>query len=263
MGDKKLGLLMSGGLDSYIMWHYAQIEEGWKKEDILPVYIDLNSPYAEKEKKALERHRKEVIDTKIIDCKILQEQFGNVPDNEDIWIPGRNLLLASIMASLNCDEIWLGALKGEMHKYATDKNKKFFDKATDTISYVMSKFKDEVVVKTPFEDMNKLDIVIWALKNYIDPYCIAKTSSCLSGEGQNCGNCMVCVRRYGIFEQTGLSEEYDEYPVFSEVGEEYITELFRQINGGEHYNADRIVEVLPALTTEEFYYFLRKVEEEE
>ena len=68
------------------------------------------------------------------------------------------MTLATIMASIGADEIWVCALKG-MHKFATDKNKKFFDMATETLSYVHGKFKDKIIVRTPFEKMSKLMFV--------------------------------------------------------------------------------------------------------
>lgn len=244
---KKLGLLMSGGLDSYIAWHYAQKVEGWRPEDIMCVYIDIGNPYADKEKKAIESFREEGIDTKYLTCEILKPEFGNMPDNENIWIPGRNLTLATIMASIGADEIWICALKGEMHQFATDKNETFFKMATKTLSYVHSKFKDEVIVKTPFENMSKLDIVKWALDNGVSKEQILRTSSCLSGEEGNCGNCMVCVRRYGIFKQLGLEEKYNQDPLKSEVGKKYLQQLAQDVGVNEHYDNARIDEVLPAL----------------
>lgn len=241
---------MSGGLDSFIAWFYAQEVCGWKKEDIMCVYIDIGNPYAEKEKQAVERFRKYGIDTQYLNCELLKEEFGNMPDNENIWIPGRNLTLATIMASIGADEIWVCALKGEMHQFATDKNSTFFEMATEVLSYVHGKFKDKIIVKTPFEDMSKLDICRWALENGITKEMLLETSSCLSGEEGNCGNCMVCVRRYGIYHQLGFSEEYNRNPITSEVGKKYIDELIADVGIYEHYDWARIEEVLPALPIE-------------
>jgi 7-cyano-7-deazaguanine synthase in queuosine biosynthesis len=249
--NRKLGLLISGGIDSFVAWFYAQKVEGWKPEDIMCIYIDIGNPYAEKEKQAIERFRKYGIDTKYLKCELIQEQFGNVPTNEDIWIAGRNLTLATIMASIGADEIWVCALKGEMHKFATDKNKKFFDMATETLSYVHGKFKDKIIVRTPFEEMSKLDVCRWALENGITKEMLLETSSCLSGGEGNCGNCMVCVRRFGIFRQLGFEEKYNENPLTSEVGKKYIRQLAEDIGIYNHYDRARIDEVLPSLKEEE------------
>ena len=36
--NRKLGLLVSGGIDSFVAWFYAQKVEGWKPEDIMYLY---------------------------------------------------------------------------------------------------------------------------------------------------------------------------------------------------------------------------------
>ena len=72
--NRKLGLLISGGIDSFVAWFYAQRLKG-EPEDIMCIYIDIGNPYAEKEKQAIERFRKYGIDTKYLKCELIQEQF--------------------------------------------------------------------------------------------------------------------------------------------------------------------------------------------
>ena len=45
--NRKLGLLISGGIDSFVAWFYAQKVEGGNQR-ILCIYIDIGN-YAEKE----------------------------------------------------------------------------------------------------------------------------------------------------------------------------------------------------------------------
>lgn len=238
MSNEKLAVLVSGGLDSYVAYRIGQ-KRGY---DPKAFYVDLGHPYAWKEKKAIEVLK---LNPETATIDLLRKDLNNMPDEENIWIPGRNLLLATIVASRGYNRIWISALKGEMHEQATDKNNKFFSLATECLSYVYGKFWEETIITTPFVHMSKLDLVKYALTNGITEEELLKTSSCMSGEEGNCGNCMVCVRRHGIFTQLGFDEEYNCDPKTSPNGAKYLTAIrwARNLHDYSHYDLDRIKEV--------------------
>lgn len=237
---KSLVVALSGGLDSVIAYWYAKKNFDGK---ITPVYISMGVPYEWKEKQAL----KELgIDYKEIKVGIIDKD--NTPTAKDIFIPGRNLVIASVLSTLSPDEIWLSAVKGEGHRYATDKNNVFFEFTNILLEYIHSKFGHKIRLKTPFKDMSKLDIVGWALDNGYTKEDILKTSSCLEGDkksGKNCGNCMVCMRRKGIFKYYGFEEEYNQDPFKSLLGKQALDKLIKADKEKDysHYDMSRINEV--------------------
>tara|TARA_Y100000310_G_C20703501_1_gene832315 strand:+ start:7046 stop:7729 length:684 start_codon:yes stop_codon:yes gene_type:complete len=212
----------------------------------------LGSPYAWKEKEALETLEIPYIEMKV---DLIKEEFGNVPSAGDVMIPGRNMIIASVISGLLPDVIWISAVKGESHQWSTDKNVHFFQMMTAMCSYVHSKDVDKMVVETPFEDMSKLEIVGWALDNGYSREEILATSSCLDGaltKGKNCGNCIVCMRRKGIFAYYDMTEKYDQDPFTSPRGVNALAPLQKAYREKDfsHYSMDRIDEVrlgVPAL----------------
>jgi hypothetical protein len=85
--------------------------------------------------------------------------------------------------------------------------------------------------------------VKWALKSGLSKEELLATSSCLSGEPGNCGHCVVCLRRWGIFTQLGIREEYNRDPLSCEENRAIIDEMLY----GNHYDESRKEEILPAL----------------
>jgi hypothetical protein len=90
--------------------------------------------------------------------------------------------------------------------------------------------ENKVTVKFPFADagMNKLDIVRWALDNNITSKELISTYSCHYPEGP-CGKCVQCVKRYFIFLEFGISEDYKNYPPESVIGNEMIANYLNNI----------------------------------
>ncbi|MDO5650449.1 MAG: 7-cyano-7-deazaguanine synthase, partial [Gallicola sp.] len=169
----------------------------------------------------------------------------------NIFIPGRNLLLAVMAAAKYVpNQIWLGALCGEIHKYATDKNLKFRDDLSDLLTYVMSPFIEECKIVYPFVDKNwgKLQIVEWAINNGLKDKVLA-SSSCMEPEAGNCGRCGVCVRRAGIFRQLGFDENYNVEPFEAKENNKFLIDIIEaELNQDDsHYDSFRREEIVPSL----------------
>lgn len=241
---KKIVILYSGGLDSLIMKRYAEVHN--PDVDVICVWYDIGQAYARKEEAVLPsfviKHKLDWLESDTV----LVGKEGSASGN--IFIPGRNLVLATAVAcNYLPDEVWMGALLGEMHEDSTDKNYKFAVMASNTLTYVLSPFKATgVKVKFPLADanFNKLRAVEWAVKNGVTVADILKSSSCLSGEAGNCGACVVCFRRWGIFKQLGIvGEIYNVDPLTVDANLDMVGEMLH----GTHYDDDRKSEILPAL----------------
>ena len=110
----------------------------------------------------------------------------------------------------------MGGLKGEDHDKATDKNLKFVEDTNTHFNYVFSPYETIPKLRFPLVEkmFGKFEAVEWALKHgNVTQHDLIKTSSCLSGEDGNCGHCVVCLRRWGIYKQLGFSEQYNKSPL--------------------------------------------------
>lgn len=244
-------ILYSGGLDSLIMKKYAEVRHPEDKVDL--VWYDIGQEYRDKELDALP----EGCEVRTIDWLndfVLPVAKENT---QDIMIPGRNLALATLAACQYLpDEIWMGALLGETHAEATDKNWQFLQLLNDTLAYVLKPFGKMPIVRFPLAEdgFSKLDAVKWFLANGGTETEILHSSSCLTytrhGDPKACGQCIVCLRRWGIFSQLGIAEEYVKDPVYdmSEQNKKMVCEMLKGEMGQEcHYDEHRRREIIPAL----------------
>jgi len=240
--NKHILILYSGGLDSKILERYAQVTNPNAK--ITKVWFDIGQEYNEKERACLDSS----VEIRKIDY--LRDVKGVSKDGNvcgSIMIPGRNAVLAMLGASIYLpDEIWMGAVKGEDNSGATDKNREFVRLFNDCIGYVLSPYK-KVTLRFPFVETfkGKSEIVSWALRNGLSKEELMATSSCLSGEAGNCGTCIVCVRRWGIFYSLGFEEKYNNNLFSDKNAIDYLINVL--IDDGSHYDEYRKREVIPAL----------------
>jgi 7-cyano-7-deazaguanine synthase in queuosine biosynthesis len=236
-------ILYSGGLDSLIMKRYAEVM--YPDATVTCVFYDIGQAYAAKERAALPDY--------VIQRELPwlghdfegQSKEGSDSVSGNIFIPGRNMLLATAAACMYLpDEIWMGALLGETHGESTDKNYTFLEKINDTLRYVLSPFKRSIRFPLADEGLNKLTATKWALDNGVTEAQIKHSSSCLSGEAGNCGKCVVCLRRWGIFRQLGIAQEqYNVDPVETKELRDMVTAM----TCGDHYDEHRLSEIIPAL----------------
>jgi 7-cyano-7-deazaguanine synthase in queuosine biosynthesis len=249
----KLVILYSGGLDSFIMKRLAHSR--YPDVDPILVHFDIGQDYSEKERVAIEDSGYDVDIRKVEWLSKGEELSGKQENNSgNIFIPGRNMILSSLAASIySPDEVWMGGLKGEDHKRATDKNKTFIDKSNDLWSYVYSPFDTVPRLVFPLiqEGWGKFEAVEWIYKNGLaTAEELLATSSCLADTVEkNCGHCVVCCRRKYIFMQLGIHEEYEKDPLTGEANLKMCIEMLNTKEGDVdiHYDEYRMREIIPGL----------------
>jgi 7-cyano-7-deazaguanine synthase in queuosine biosynthesis len=251
---KKIVILYSGGLDSFIMKELAKS----KKLNYKLVYFDIGQEYNYKEIKAIKKIKEKVEIRKvewITSKENIKSKKGTKSGN--IFIPGRNFILASLAASIYLpDEIWLGGLRGEDHQDSTDKNEKFIDLVNESWNYIYKPFNTPKLV-FPFFELNwgKFEATSWLYKvNKTPKKEILKTSSCLkASKGKNCGKCVVCLRRHYIFLQLGFKEKYETHPLTSKNNRQIVLEMINnELNPNLpfHYDKFRRREIIGGLKKE-------------
>ena len=252
---RRLAIMWSGGMDSTIAWFYAVRELGYAPEDIFMIYVDYGQPYSRKETKAVKRFEKsfEPQGTKVLKFRfnLLRNELGNVPTPEKQIIPGRNLFLAWVGAFF-ADEVWLMALDGEMHKYMPDKNEEFFAEASKILSRV---FDRRIVVRTPFADKSKADLVRWAMLHLEYPERVIEgTATCYHPTYWACGMCSTCFKKFVAMVAGGYGVErsvkhFAMPPPLSDAGEELIRKYIEAVRKRDfsHYSRKRIRETCVAI----------------
>ena len=187
-------LLFSGGIDSYVAYHYL----GKPKT----VYFDLGTPYTKKEIKVITQ----LIPETIIDhsLNLSSRQVG-----QNAYIPFRNLYLA-MLASKYDDDIVIAGVKDDD---VSDKNEQIFDDFTT----LLSKLEDRpITVTSPFWKMTKEQVVAWYLQRYPADN-LFNTVSCYSEEDTNyCGKCPSCFRKWCALRANNLVVHFYNKPLMLE-----------------------------------------------
>jgi 7-cyano-7-deazaguanine synthase in queuosine biosynthesis len=177
-------LLFSGGVDSYIAWHYLNKPK--------TIYFDLNSAYSQREQKVI----KELIpQTEIDACLDLSTR-----EQDDFYIPFRNLYLAMLACRFS-DNIVIVGIKGDD---VSDKTPEIFQKFSSILSEMEEK---TITIWSPFWHYTKDQIVEWYLYNVGSTYNLLQTISCYnSHEDTNyCGRCTSCFRKWVAFRNNGIN----------------------------------------------------------
>ena len=198
---EKTILLYSGGVDSYVAWEACLRPE--------TLYVNLGHKYWKKEVKA-------VIDTipstKIIDCKSIGKY-----EKDDAEIPARNLLLATLAAMEGADRIILVVQKDEMS--IPDRTKDFFLNTSVLLSRLMGR---EITLMTPFEFMDKTEMISWYVDQGLPMRPLLDTVGCYDAAEGHCGNCSACLRRYIAFMNNGIDPGYE---LSTEIRVQYLESL--------------------------------------
>lgn len=238
MKKGKLVIMMSGGLDSYLAYHWAK-EQG---RDVLPIWVDLGQPYRKKELAAIHALG---VPVREITCGILNHKWGNMPTPDEQIIRARNGLL-SMIGALYGQEVWIVALEGEMHPYMLDKNPAFFTASGNYFSQIIG---EKITVTTPFAKMSKANIVHWALSVGITPEEMGRSVTCYDPRMKACGECTACFKRWVAMSLNGIEEPYKTPPYKSLDGEIYILKILNALKTGrhDHYSKKRCEETLAAV----------------
>jgi len=219
-------LLFSGGLDSYIAWHYLKKPK--------TIYVNLNHRYADFEMDRIGNLVPNTIIENRLDLRSWEEPDAN--------IPMRNAFLV-LLAAKHLDtkregsEVVLVVQKGEMD--IPDRCEGFFIEMKNLGTYL------GFSVSTPFAQMTKTDMVTWYLENVQDSYAIKNlmsTRSCYSDSAMPCGQCTACFRRWVAFTNNELTEEY-ENPILEY---DQIPAYLKKMFAGK-YDPQRTIETFRAL----------------
>ena len=169
--NKKVVLLFTPGLDSYLSKWYLEKHE--KIENLNYVYFHINSRYSYLERQLLEAFYgfdKINIHRDIIDLSSVEK--------EDAYIPNRNALLITLAQSLYDPDVIL--INGFKDDRISDNNTNFYEKMTDMLSVSADKL---VIVTSIFRNYEKSEIV----KKYYHEMgslseIITNTFSCYNGK---------------------------------------------------------------------------------
>lgn len=246
---KKIAILYSGGLDSFIMHHMAHVYH--PEAEIVSIYYDHGQPVAKREITGLPDFVEVRKITWLDEEKLPVTQPGR--REGAIMIPGRNLVFGTLIACQELpDEVWIGALHGETHEKGTDKNYKFLKYMQDTVNYVVGPFRHHEEIKFRFpladEKLNKLGEVQWALENGLTKADLLGTRSCHDGNSHACGQCIQCYKRWAVFGECGFEEEYDVHPLDSEFGKQFTFDIVNcELGNDDYYDETSRAEIMPYL----------------
>lgn len=240
--NKKIIILYSGGLDSFVLYHWTK--KKYPNCEIKCIYYDYGNPVCRTEISKLP----EFVTVKNIDWfdNSTEKLVGKKEEDHkgNIYIPGRNMVFAVLTAAQELpDYIFMGGLYEEAHNAATDKNVKFINKFNDLVNYVLSPFKDKISLIFPFVDelYTKSMVIDWALNNGIQPDILGKLYSCFnySENGLPCGECHSCMRSFSFFYKKGIPIKFSRHPFFeSDFGINYLNNSIQML---EESNYDRVL----------------------
>jgi len=215
--ENSIVLLFSGGLDSFIAYH--MLKEKFPKKKIYGLFVNLHTPYSEKELKVVkELSFKTRMDLLLQDCNIakwMTEEWGYT-------IPCRNLLLTAI-GSYFSNKIYLISQRGETE--IADRTHRFFKEASEEFSI----FYGERIKVGKVVNMTKQDMVKWYLKRGYNPNLLKETVSCFEKTESklHCGKCPSCLRKAVALSYNGIdiSDIFENDVTKSELIPKYIEKM--------------------------------------
>jgi 7-cyano-7-deazaguanine synthase in queuosine biosynthesis len=225
-------LMFSGGLDSYLAYLVL------RDNDIDPqlVYANLGHRYMETEWAAAQAlaisHGKDLFTDNAL-------RLGG-REEENAFIPNRNGFLAMIGAFYG-NHIWMAIMDGEQSYH--DCKEGTFVAMSMALTALSGK---STLVDSPFWDKTKTEVI-----RALDPKyygLLTKTRSCHHQhlfQGEHCGECPACFRRWVAFSLNGIKDKYVHLPWSSAVAAAY----YRKASKGE-YGPKRSQEILDALARE-------------
>lgn len=190
MGSKIL--LFSGGMDSFIAWHYLE------KPPCL--FVNLGQRYAAFEENRVEAFASELgMDLRKIEVPGIGPKF----EAPNAHIPLRNMLLATLGAMF-ADEVFLVCQEGE--RSIPDRSTEFFAAASEALSVSAGASKK---VDAVFWNATKVEMVKWYRDQGLETRDLLRTFSCFNSmDGEPCAACNACFRRAHAFILNGITEPW-------------------------------------------------------
>jgi len=231
-------LLFSGGLDSYIAWHYLDKPK--------TVYFDTGVGYSEMEIKTIAR----LVPDTLIDSslRLYERQVGL---SSTAFIPMRNLYLAMLACHYG-DEIVIAGLCDDN---VNDKNAAIFIEFSRVLSELNCR---EIKVTSPFWDMTKADIVKWYLDQGLPTDNLLQTGSCYTPELVStttfgdcyCGRCTCCFRKWVALWVNGIETSFFDRYILEDYYQRaqkgmYLPQRNRNIIAAYHQYSAKLKEVSP------------------
>lgn len=208
-------ILTSPGIQSLALLHRFNAENA----QIYPVFIQCGFRWEEAELHWLKKTLREVRYSKVEQLEILsmplRESYSlhwaltgvNAPrkESEEVYLPGRNLLLlsrAAVFCSMKGIEVLVfGMTKG----YAFPDGGSAFLKSCEEI--FKPGLNSEVEIRAPFLEKTKEEVLFEFKDASLDA-----TFSCASPKGFNhCGECFKCAERKKAFLRTGITDKTRYY----------------------------------------------------
>ena len=186
-------LLFSGGIDSYVAYHWLQKPR--------TVYFDLGSRYSAREITVIQ----DLIPETIIDRSL---SVGNREIGEKAYIPFRNLMLACLAEKYGQD-IYIIGIEDDV---VSDKNESIFSEFSNLLSKLEGK---TVNVSSPFWAFSKVEIISWYLQQGLPKETLYETISCYSADEKSnyCGACPSCFRKWVAFVLSDLPLPFHNVPL--------------------------------------------------
>lgn len=232
----RTAILASGGLDSFLAWellhhHYTTTN----------VFVDVGQKYLQKERQAVQRLADAIQGFPLVHVKAANLSAFELPSG---IIPNRNAHLILAAATV-AERIALGVLKGEIN---SDKSQPFFFAMEFMLNianrgqYWNGSVGKKYEVFSPLRDKTKSEAIADYLRRGKDPGLLHLTVSCYAADGERCGRCPSCFKRWVAMVNNGLHEAYDSPPLdwAQEQG------ILRKCTDGT-YGPDRAAEILQAV----------------
>lgn len=183
---KNIVVLVSGGVDSFIAYHFVK-KMMLDIESITPLFIDYGGRYTNKER----THVLSLFPDLVIDNSTLFLRDHEI--GEKAFIQNRNIYLA-LIASRYGDGICMAGLKDDR---VGDKSPGAFA----AMSTVLTECNDNhYLVFSPFFGMEKVEVIEWYLNEGLPEKDLHKTISCYADDDAHfCGECPACYRKFCAF----------------------------------------------------------------
>jgi len=177
----KTVLLVSGGLDSFIAYHYLKEDD----YDVIPLHVNYKGKYSDKELNVV----RNLFPDLIVDNSL---NFQGQEIGEKAFLKNRNAFFA-LLGSKYSNSICMAGLKDD----------NVGDKSPDAfiqMENLLTEINGEVyAVFSPFWRMEKEEVLAWYIAKKLPISELMLTTSCYHPTLEYCGVCPSCFRKYCAF----------------------------------------------------------------